>query len=424
MVPTEKELFAAIDKIPIIDPWSRVSAAKPTAESLADILLHHHFTELAHSSGMDPDMVKYTVSDDKRIRAVLEYMPRFSNTAPYHWFVEMANTFFGIKKSDIDATDYDQLVAASSVLQSEDWEQKVVAKSQLQAAFVPYDYSSPPAESGRFYLPVLQTDDLVAVFDGRATRARLNKITDIEVTNASSLRLALHKIFDLFEEKGFVACSCAIPPDIELNSFSQTRIDNLIIKANSGKHFDRGERNELATFILVELSYRCQEHNVPFHLRVGGIRDVYDHGIHGGTDLLDQRTSLFNLRKLFNMFPKVFYPVSIISHPQNHELVSYSWIYHNVVACGHWSFSDVPTFVTHDLSARLQAIPRNKIIGYFSEAPTLEFVHPKFKMFKTSLARVLARDFVVDKGWSHEKAIDLARDILLNNIKNIFNLSL
>jgi glucuronate isomerase len=422
MTELEQHIFSEIDKIELIDPYTQINSLDPTANSLADILGHHYFTELAHSAGMDPDRVKYTVKDENRIKAVLEYMPRFSNTAQYHWFLDIAQEFFNFNKNDVTIDDFDFLKEQSKVQCDADWEQKVISHTGLVSVFVPYDFGSPPDKRDPFYLPLLKMDDLVAIFDGQKTRARLNKITDIDVTNANSLRLALHKVFDIFEGLNFVACSCIIPPDLELNSFSQTRIDNLVIKANRGEHFNKQERNELATFILVELSYRCQEHNVPFQLRVGGVKDVYDHGVIAGTDLLDQRTSLFNLRKLFNMFPKVYYPVSIISHPQNHELVSFAWIYHNVLAFGHWSYSNIPTMITHDVSARLQSIPRNKIIGYFSDAPKLEFILPKFKMYKKSLARVLARDFIGDQKWSEEKVVDLATDILHNNVKAIYNL--
>lgn len=423
MTELEQHLFAEIDKIKLIDPYTQINPLEPTAKSLADILVHHYYTELAHSAGMDPDRVKYTVQGNEQIKAVLEYMPRFSNTAQYHWFVDIAQEFFGLEKDDVTVDDLDFLLEKSTVLANEYWEQNVIKRSKLESVFVPYDFGSPPDAVNSFYLPILKMDDIVAIFDGQATRARLNKITDIDVTNANSLRLALHKVFDIFQEQKFVACSCNISPDLELDSFSQTKIDNLVIKANRGERFNKQERNELATFILVELSYRCQEHDVPFQLRVGAIKDVYDHGVVAGTDLLDQRTSLYNLRKLFNMFPKVYYPVSIISHPQNHELVSYAWIYHNVLAFGHWSYSNIPTMITHDMSARLQSIPRNKIIGYFSDAPKLEFILPKFKMYKTSLARVLARDFIGDQKWSEEKVVDLAVDVLYRNVKKVFNSS-
>jgi glucuronate isomerase len=51
----------------------------------------------------------------------------------------------------------------------------------------------------------------------------------------------------------------------------------------------------------------------------------------------------------------------------------------------------------------------------------LEFALPKFRMYRQVLAGVLARDFVVARGWSEEDAIALGRQILRGNVETIFN---
>ena len=82
--------------------------------------------------------------------------------------------------------------------------------------------------------------------------------------------------------------------------------------------------------------------------------------------------------------------------------------------------SDLPAFIETDLRARLQAVPRTKQIAYYSDAYKLEFILPKFNMYRRVLARVLARDFVVDRQWSEERAVALARDVLRGNVERIF----
>ena len=51
----------------------------------------------------------------------------------------------------------------------------------------------------------------------------------------------------------------------------------------------------------------------------------------------------------------------------NQELTSYAWIFPNVVTNGHWWYSNTPTFIEHDVSARLEAVPQTKQIGYYSD---------------------------------------------------------
>ena len=56
---------------------------------------------------------------------------------------------------------------------------------------------------------------------------------------------------------------------------------------------------------------------------------------------------------------------------------------------GHWWYSNVPAFIAHDLRARVQALPKTKLLGYYSDAYKLEFIAPKFNMYRRILADVL-----------------------------------
>jgi glucuronate isomerase len=104
------------------------------------------------------------------------------------------------------------------------------------------------------------------------------------------------------------------------------------------------------------------------------------------------------------------------------ELVSYAWIFPNVVTNGHWWYSNIPAYIEIDCRARLQAVPANKQIGYYSDMYKLEFGWPKFRMYKQVLAKVLADDFVIGRGWSEDRALELARQTLRGNVETIFNM--
>jgi glucuronate isomerase len=104
----------------------------------------------------------------------------------------------------------------------------------------------------------------------------------------------------------------------------------------------------------------------------------------------------------------------------NQELVSYSWIFPNVVTNGHWWYSNIPAYIEPDCRARLQGVPQSKQIGYYSDMYKLEFALPKFNMYRRVLAGVLAHDFVVERGWSEDEALALGRTVLRTNVERIF----
>jgi glucuronate isomerase len=164
----------------------------------------------------------------------------------------------------------------------------------------------------------------------------------------------------------------------------------------------------------------CRDYHLPFDLMIGVNRRVYEDGVFQGQDLFDRRTSLLQFRRLFNNFPTVTFPVSVLDGAQNQELASHAWIFPNVIAHGHWWYANIPGIITRDLRERLQAAPLCKLVGYYSDAYKLEFVLPKFTMFRNILAKVLAEDLVEPGYMSEEQAIAAAQGLLNGNARQIF----
>src|SRR3954471_20628876 len=150
---------------------------------------------------------------------------------------------------------------------------------------------------------------------------------------------------------------------------------------------------------------------------IGVNRRVYREGVFQGQDLFDHRCSLIQYAELFNAFPEVPFPISVLSSGINQELVSYAWIFPNVITSGHWWYSNIPAYIEPDLRARLQGVPRTKQIGYYSDMYKLEFALPKYNMYRRILARVLADQFGAQ---GQAAAIDLARVLLHDNVQRVF----
>jgi glucuronate isomerase len=152
---------------------------------------------------------------------------------------------------------------------------------------------------------------------------------------------------------------------------------------------------------------------------IGPVRGVYPAGVAGGRDLFDRRVSLYDYQGLFNRHANVPFLVSTLSPDAAAELTAYAWIFPNVSPLGHWWYSNIPAFIEPDLRARIQAVPKSKLVGYYSDAYKLEFVLPKFNMYRRILAEVLAGE-VRSRSWTTTRAIEAARLILLENPRRIF----
>ena len=114
------------------------------------------------------------------------------------------------------------------------------------------------------------------------------------------------------------------------------------------------------------------------------------------------------------------FPVSTLSPDAGAELVAYSWIFPNVLPMGHWWYSNIPAFIAADLKARIQAVPKVKLLGYYSDAYKLEFILPKFDMYRRILAETLAEEGMSKQGWTADRALEVAKLALVDNPRRVF----
>jgi glucuronate isomerase len=426
----EQDLFREICKIPLIDPHTHINPHQPTARSLDDILNYHYYTELAHSAGMDQGPLAAGVDPRERARAILAHAPHFDNTAQYQWLCEIARTFLGFEGDRLSFSDCNVLCdKAEQVMSQPDWEEQVLRRSNLERVFLTNDFDDPLKgfDTNR-YVPCLRTDDLVFHLDKLDVRRRLARATEVEMGDAESLRRALTTLFQHFSRHGAKACAISLPPDFSPYPVSDKDLsDALMVLAPHGDERRTPRppgagylRGTVAAGVFWALAERCREFRLPFDLMIGVNRRVFEHGVYQGMDLFDQRTSLIQYAKLFNAFPDVAFCVSVLTSAQNQELASYSWIFPNVITSGHWWYSNIPTFVERDVRARLQAVPKIKQIGYYSDMYKLEFALPKYNMYRRILAKALADDFIRTGVYGESQALELARLLLRDNVRRIF----
>jgi glucuronate isomerase len=412
-----QQLFTEICRIPLIDPHTHINPHRPAARSLDEILGYHYYTELAHSAGMDKDLLGPDVDPRQRVRVLLAYLHCFDNTAQYAWFLQIARFFLGYTGDRLGPNDTDDLCdAADRLMAKPNWEEKVLRRSNLEKVFLTNDFDDPlTGFDTELYVPCLRIDDLVFHLQDAAVRNRLSAATGVEVGDAPTLRKAIRLLFEHFMRSGAKACAVSLPPVFAPRPAPESEIHHALTQDS---HADT--RWPLARGVFWMVAEYCREFGLPFNLMIGVNRHVYPGGVHQGQDLFDGRTSLLLFADLFNAFPEVTFCVSVLSSGLNQELASFSWIFPNVVTSGHWWYSNIPAYIENDLRARLQAVPKTKQIGYYSDMYKLEFALPKFNMYRRLLAKVLADDFVRTGATTETGAIALARHLLRDNVKRIF----
>ena len=417
-----RELFDEMSRWPIYDPHTHINPHRPAARHFDEILGYHYYTELAHSAGMPAERVSPDLDPTARVQNLVEYLDRIDSTVQYSWLMEIARTFHGFPHDRITSKNIGELLDLSHH-QSDgaEWDREVWKMSKLEAVFLTNEFDDPlDGWDTATYVPCLRTDDLVLKLHDAKTIGRLRAASGIDVQDWASLKEAIGRIFDRFVNRGARACAISLPPDFVPRRASPRRAVTPIRKAIHGMDLRTDEHEEVRSAVFWMLAEFCAEFRLPFDLMIGPVRNVYPAGVAGGRDLFDRRVSLYDYRELFNHFANVIFAVSTLAPDAGAELVAYAWIFPNVLPMGHWWYANVPVYIMADLRARIQALPKVKLLGYYSDAYKLEFIAPKFNMFRRILADVLNEEAIRGRGWSVEESLQLAKLILIDNPKRIF----
>lgn len=419
----EKRLLTEIDRLPFVDPHTHISPLVPAAANLDELIGYHYYTELAHSTGVDQKQLGTAIAAQERVRKILAQATHFRNTVQFSWFVDIVREFFGqeIESNGLAAAEADSLwQAALSRMSQPDWAAQVLQRTGVSQIFLTNDFDDPLAGfDRRRFVPCLRADELVFRGTEPAVRNRLAQVTGIEPAGLKRWRSAIDALYRRFREAGAAYAAVSLPPTFAPGPIPESELDRVLTPGAPTNTADPWLRS---TGIFWELARACADHQLPFTLMIGVHRRVYRAGVDQGQDLFDQRTSLHAFAELFNHFPQVRFCISVLSSPQNQELASYAWIFPNVYPFGHWWYANAPAYIETDLRARLEVVPVSKLLGFYSDAYKLEFILPKFAMYRRCLARVLARHFVIERGWSETRALGLARALLWDNPRQWFRL--
>jgi glucuronate isomerase len=418
-----EEIFQQLQSLRLIDPHTHINPHQPASRCLADILGYHYYTELAHSAGLAKSQIEEPGLDSReKVRRLVPWLATIENTAQYSWLLEICREFFGFQEERITPSNWEALYESSKTRMARpDWEQHVLNQSGLDQVYLTNDFDDPLEGFDRnFYVPCLRTDDLVFHLSRPAVRERLTKATGASPGSARALKDAIGLLFQHFKNRNARACAISLPPDFSPQPVSEAVADPLVARAFAGADLTADELVSLSRFVFWTLAEFCDQFQFPFDLMIGVNRRVCENGVFQGQDLFDSRVSLIQYKTLLNAFPRVLFPISVLAETSNQELVSYAWIFPNVITSGHWWYSNIPVFIERDTKARLQAVPSTKQIGYYSDMYKLEFALPKFAMYRRILAKVLAEDFVIGRRWGLERALQLGRQVLRGNVETIF----
>lgn len=423
------ELYERIDMIPIVDVHTHVNWKSPTATNIGDILSYHYYTELANSAEFQEGGFPYG-DPEALTRVILPKLAHIRNTVQYDWLMTISREFLGIDPWEWEPENWRYIFQQSvEVMGRAEWREELVTQSNITRVFLTNQYDDDlDGLDTSFYTPCLRCEPFVTGIDGTEERDGLAAFLRRPIRTPEDVVTAIDLTFQRFVAHGMGYAAISAPTNLLTFEVGDEVARRLLARLNEGGDWTPEERQVWAAWGMNRIADACRKYDRPFHLMIGVNRGVYAQGVPSGRDLFDSVNSMRGYDYLFNTYPDVRFPSAVLSDTTGLELTAAAWIRHNVYPSGHWWYANQPTDIAREVRRRIDAVPGNKSIGYFSDAYYLDFVLPKFRMYKFELALALAermeRSLVHPnmEPFSQDDALEMAEDLLVRNPARILGI--
>lgn len=425
-----RELYDRIDALPIIDIHTHVNWKTGTAANIGEILSYHYYTELANSAAFQDG--KFPFDDPEALtREILPKLALIANTVQYDWLMTISREFLCLGPDEWRPENWKFIFDRSlEVMDRPEWRDELVAQANIVKVFLTNQYDDDlEGLDTSFYAPCLRTEPYIVWFDRADERAKLGAFLGRPISTTDDLRAVITKTFEKFMRHGMGYAAMSIPAGFKTFPVADEDAQRVLDKALAGGAWDCCESELWRAYAMACICDACRRYGRPFHLMIGVNRDVYAQGVPAGQDLFDSVNSMRGYDHVLNAYPDVSFPTAVLADTTGLELTAAAWIRHNVYPSGHWWYSNQPTDIAREIRRRIDAVPGNKAIGYFSDAYYLEFILPKFRMYKFELALALAER--MERSLIHpnmepfglDDALEMATNMLIHNPMRIIGIS-
>ena len=425
-----KELYDEIDTLPIVDVHTHVQWKTGTAANIGELLSYHYYTELTNAADYEQEPLPF---DDPHelMRRVYPKLAHIRNTVQYDWLMTISRDLLGIETLAWELDDNWEMIFRTSeeIMGRPQWTSELIDRADIARVFLTNQYDEDlEGLDPTFYTPCLRTEPFVLWMDRPEEREGLANFLGHPLRSPADLDAAIDKTFEKFMRHGMGYAAMSIPSGFQTRHVTDEDAQRLMTRLTEGGTWDDTDRETWGAYAMNRLAEACRRYARPFHLMIGVSRDVYTQGVPGGQDLFDSVNSMSGYDYLLNTYWDVPFPTAVLSDTSGLELTAAAWIRHNVYPSGHWWYSNQPTDIAREIRRRIDAVPGTKSIGYFSDAYYLEFILPKFRMYRFELALALAER--MERSMIHpnmerftmDDALFIAEDLLINNPAEILGI--
>lgn len=238
--------------------------------------------------------------------------------------------------------------------------------------------------------------------------------TDRTIHSLDDVHAAVAHYVDNLPYDLIISTAAGVSTDIDFRPVSDAEMAAAISRRAQASH---SERDTYASYINEAFLTALEKHgdHIVFQFSLGAEPLPFETG-----SRLSQRT-LGQLAEMIARHPGLRFQCFVSSRHANQSLCTLARELPNFSLAGYWWHNFFPDVIRQVMAERLDMLPVNKQVGFFSDAYCIEWVYGKVLLVRKQMARVLAEK--IEQGqYTRSDAVATARAILFETPQTLLGM--
>jgi hypothetical protein len=435
------ELERALAEIPIIDIHTHLVGGKLAARGLHDLLLYHMLVSDLYAAGC-PSGARLTQypgwpshhEADARIEEALPYLQHIQNTSSYWGLRIMLRHHYGWS-APIEQSNWKKLDAMiRERCNDKNWPREVLIRAGIERSCTELARRGNGSDDDRlqyalewgFFTRSQWGEFDTALYElercwGKSPEspapigAGERPATERTIASLEDVHEAVTHYVESIPYDRIISTATHLSTDIDYRTVSDGEMAAAIKKRS---HAGPAERDCYASYVneLFLTMLEAKSERIVFQFSFGAEPLPFE-----TASRLSQRT-IGQVAELIGRHPKLKFQCFLASRHANQSMCTLARELPNLSLAGYWWHNFFPSTMAQIMHERIEMLPANKQVGFFSDAYCVEWSYAKVMIMRKVLAKVLAERIELGQLEKHS-AMAFARQILYQTPQTLLGMS-